>query len=471
MNLDTYLDELIKNGLDKNHWFVTKQTMSDFYFPFYIGKIVESYDDHHYPNENYASYYTRCFKENIETSTLYPRQCISENTYRNSIIAEFVGLIDRSNSRYADAVVTEAYNCIKKYVNSYDDIETNKEIIDRQIEKLCLNVIHSQKYDDVKDVTIFPVIFLYKIMLELYEKYKDSTLTYDEFSLFAMRTAHYSDYNTVLDLIEQYRNHSYNSNSEKRIYEILQHQSTLNVRFDALIGSLRNIEYHTHQYFRINNTTESYEYIRSVVHAYENSIIFNENNKDKLKEFMQSKQYFTGELDNVNLKRTVTQEEFTQLIKKEDLFFEDLIKLAEKYGEEGTTEITSTVRLSSVQHAFRDKLIEKYGKKCSICNIVHNDLLIASHIKEAASCNIYEKADFNNGLLLCAMHDKLFDKFLITFNFYDGKIQISKSISDEERIICGLNDDICLTDELLTPERCEYLMWHNEEFHKKESEL
>ena len=73
-------------------------------------------------------------------------------------------------------------------------------------------------------------------------------------------------------------------------------------------------------------------------------------------------------------------------------------------------------------------------------------------------------------MLLCANHDKLFDKFLITFNFYDGKIQISNSLTDEEKRICMLNENICLEEKVLTDKTKEYLMWHNEEFQKLEQD-
>lgn len=470
MNIETYLDELISAGLDTNHWFMTKQTMSDYYFPLYVGHVVETYKNKHLPNQNFQMYYTQCFKENPETRKLYPKQCESENTYRNSIIAEFLGIIERKDNQYAHARITAAYLKLKNYIQKADDVETNREIVDRQIEKICLNVIQSRKYNEVKDVTIFPVIFLYKILLGLYEKYRDSKLTYEEFSIFVMRAKKYDEHTQVLDLIEQYRKHAYAGSYDAKIHEIMNHQSTTNVRFDTLFGSLKNIEYVKNSYYRILDTQESYDYIKDTVAIYEESPIANEQSKNQLKDFMQSEHYFKGELDAVQSGKSLSEEEFRQLIEQEDEFMQKINELAEKYGESGTTSVTSEVRLSSVQQAFRDKLIEKHGQKCVMCNITNREMLIASHIKDAAACNIHEKADFNNGLLLCANHDKLFDKFLITFSFIDGKIQISESLTDDERNICMLDDDYCLPEELLTPERIEYLMWHNEEFHKKEAE-
>ena len=200
MKFEEYIDQLIDNNLDMHHWFVTKQTMRNFYFPFYVAEIVDKYPIEHTINQNFAKYYSYKFKSNDETKELFPKQFEGENTYRNAIIAEFLGLINRTSSRYDQAQVTDAYNILKKYISCNSDVEKYRDIVDRQIEKMCFNVITSaRKYEEVKTVTIFPVIFLYKILLLLYETYGDSTLTHDEFATFIMRTRNYDDYETVLE--------------------------------------------------------------------------------------------------------------------------------------------------------------------------------------------------------------------------------------------------------------------------------
>lgn len=471
MNLETYINNLVSNGLDREHWFMTKQTMSNYYFPFYVAHVVETFKEHHLSNQNFQEYYTQCFKENPDTLRLFPKQSESENTYRNAIIAEFLGLIERTDRTYANAQVTPAYQTLKNYITTEADISNNREIVDRQIEKICLNVITSaSKYPDVSDVTIFPVVFLYKILTKLYEKYQDSKLTYEEFSIFVMRTEDYSDYDNVIDLIEQYRNHQYDEECTKKIKTIMAHQSTKNVRFDTLFGTLSNIDYEKNQYYRIKNSNESYNSILNVIQSYEQSDIFNEKSKDKLKKFMQSDNYFQGKIDKVTSNLFLSDEQFEKLVVEEDEYINKLKSLADKYGIKGTTKVLTEVRLSSVQIALRDRLIHDHSSKCILCNISNKEMLIASHIKDSAECDIYEKADTENALLLCANHDKLFDKFLITFRFYDGKIEISKSLTEEENEICMLNEDYYLPTELLTPKRQQYLMWHNETYYKRENE-
>lgn len=166
----------------------------------------------------------------------------------------------------------------------------------------------------------------------------------------------------------------------------------------------------------------------------------------------------------------MSNEEFMKLIVKEGDFLQRLDKLAAEYGEKGVRSVTSLVRLSEVQDELRRRLIKNHGQTCLLCNISNKDLLIASHIKQASECNIYEKGDLENAFLLCALHDRLFDKNLITFDFLDGSIKISSKLSEDEIRICGLDKTFRLNHDLLTAKRIQYLMWHNDEFEKKEQE-
>ncbi|KEH92842.1 hypothetical protein Z962_11330, partial [Clostridium botulinum C/D str. BKT12695] len=67
------------------------------------------------------------------------------------------------------------------------------------------------------------------------------------------------------------------------------------------------------------------------------------------------------------------------------------------------------------QENFRKQLIKCYGK-CVLCDIKHESMLKASHIKPWSDSNNTERLDFFNGFLLCANHDALFDKGLISFD-------------------------------------------------------
>lgn len=84
------------------------------------------------------------------------------------------------------------------------------------------------------------------------------------------------------------------------------------------------------------------------------------------------------------------------------------------------------------QGYFRELLMNKYGCKCALCGITTKQMLVGSHIKAWSDCNNTEKLDENNGLLLCAHHDALFDKHLISFED-TGDLIVSTTLNASEQ--------------------------------------
>ncbi|MCE5186308.1 MAG: HNH endonuclease [Planctomycetaceae bacterium] len=76
---------------------------------------------------------------------------------------------------------------------------------------------------------------------------------------------------------------------------------------------------------------------------------------------------------------------------------------------EGATEKQATVKVRLVQRFFRDSVLSSYEYACSFCQIAMPDLLNASHI--IPWCDDESKrADPRNGLCLCTLHDRAFDR-------------------------------------------------------------
>lgn len=94
------------------------------------------------------------------------------------------------------------------------------------------------------------------------------------------------------------------------------------------------------------------------------------------------------------------------------------------------TERTAIIQSRVGQGQFRKQLIEKYSGACIITGINHPKLLVASHIKPWAASNNTERLQVDNGLLLSATYDRLFDSGLITFD-KSGKIYLSSFIGAE----------------------------------------
>jgi len=67
-----------------------------------------------------------------------------------------------------------------------------------------------------------------------------------------------------------------------------------------------------------------------------------------------------------------------------------------------------------LQSLFREKLFGAYGSECCITRLSQAELLVASHIKPWRKADHAERIASTNGLLLNALHDKAFDRGLIT---------------------------------------------------------
>ncbi|EOB3523571.1 HNH endonuclease [Enterococcus faecalis] len=108
-----------------------------------------------------------------------------------------------------------------------------------------------------------------------------------------------------------------------------------------------------------------------------------------------------------------------------------------------------TVNSRNGQSLLRNAVLKKYGK-CQLCDINYQELLIASHIipwNESDSEEIIKRfgentrGDVDNILLLCANHDRLFDRNLISFDD-TGRILISNKINKEDYELLGINDEM-----------------------------
>lgn len=113
------------------------------------------------------------------------------------------------------------------------------------------------------------------------------------------------------------------------------------------------------------------------------------------------------------------------------------------------------------QNELRQELI-KLRKKCEVCEVENPNLLIASHILPWEKHDA-EAGEFDDLMLLCANHNLLLDKKLITFSPKDGKIKISNEIKKDEYKLLNIDSDICIE---MSQQRKEKFKNHNILFQK-----
>ena len=159
------------------------------------------------------------------------------------------------------------------------------------------------------------------------------------------------------------------------------------------------------------------------------------------------------------------REQITPYIKSENEELESLQNTLSNSLIAGT-DVEKIMKSRVSQGAFRRMLMLIYHHKCCLCDITTTAVLRASHIKSWSASSKEERMDANNGLLLCANHDALFDKHLISFNPDTGMIIISSSVDEDQRNALNISDTLALS---LSSDMRKYMSIHHKSFIEKEN--
>ena len=126
------------------------------------------------------------------------------------------------------------------------------------------------------------------------------------------------------------------------------------------------------------------------------------------------------------------------------------------------TEVLRMVRQRVGQQAYRQAIMQYWGSACAVTGLVLPQALRASHAKPwAERTTDAERLDMYNGFLLNANLDALFDNFLISFTD-DGKLLVSRQISQSDRECLGLNSSMRL--RWIAASHIKYLEFHSQKF-------
>lgn len=151
---------------------------------------------------------------------------------------------------------------------------------------------------------------------------------------------------------------------------------------------------------------------------------------------------------------------YSNSLKQYRYFIADAVDEIGIWDDVVSTEKMSLTKLRLGQSDYRKGLINKYNGECVITGIKHPKLLIASHIKPWAVCGNSERVDIENGLLLSANMDKLFDCGLITFSNV-GKLSVSSFVGDESASKLNISSSICV-DLKASSQLLNYLEYHRD---------
>ena len=112
------------------------------------------------------------------------------------------------------------------------------------------------------------------------------------------------------------------------------------------------------------------------------------------------------------------------------------------------------------QEQFRADLLRLGQGRCALTGCAIEPILRASHIRPWRDADDESRLDPNNGLLLAAHADALFDRYLISFDD-EGRLLLGNGLSDFDLTALGLRAHMRIR---LRPEQKPYMAHHRREF-------
>lgn len=92
------------------------------------------------------------------------------------------------------------------------------------------------------------------------------------------------------------------------------------------------------------------------------------------------------------------------------------IKIKDTYIIKEGKEAYTTIKTRIGQSELRKLTLENYEHTCAFCNISTSELLFTGHIKQWSQSSSKEKTDIHNAILLCPLHDLLFEHGFISLS-------------------------------------------------------
>lgn len=129
-----------------------------------------------------------------------------------------------------------------------------------------------------------------------------------------------------------------------------------------------------------------------------------------------------------------------------------------------STERRALVRQRINQGYFRDTLLHIYQGKCCLTGISCPELLVASHIKPWAACETSaDRLTARNGLLLNALHDRAFDRGLMTID-KGYRMRVSRRVGhsvENDRWLWAFDGERIVVPDAYRP-AYDFIEYHND---------
>lgn len=179
-------------------WYLVKQP-TDFSQICYLVSALESYQKNDEKED--LKEYIVSYNEKLDSSLAL------SNNYRALRVAAFFGLIIMNGSRYDEAIITPTFEEIKRRTNgAFENTELYLDIIERQIEKMFISSEIDEKSNDIRrSFRLYPIMLLYKVLLELGRSVGEYTISIDEYRYIVATTERFNGFLDTLLYIKLFR--------------------------------------------------------------------------------------------------------------------------------------------------------------------------------------------------------------------------------------------------------------------------
>lgn len=238
--LQAKLDEL-KSMQKGECWYIVKQETS-FVDLCYLVSFLQEYQSNPSNNQNLEQFIKNKAEQFNQSSGLG-----ITTTHRALRVAVFFGLISNAN-KYENTQITPIYNEIKQRCNGqFENVPSYQDIIQNQIEKMFISSDIDEEYEGVRsDYRLYPVILLYKILLELHLSGQEAKISDFEYKYFVATTKTFEGFLETLLLIKSLRQENnftlietqFSQNKEKvdnRLIQTLKQLETLDFNESGFI--------------------------------------------------------------------------------------------------------------------------------------------------------------------------------------------------------------------------------------------
>lgn len=129
-------------------------------------------------------------------------------------------------------------------------------------------------------------------------------------------------------------------------------------------------------------------------------------------------------------------------------------------SESDGTDIFRNIKIKTEQYKLREQLLANYNHKCAFCKISNSKLLMNHHIKSWLKSTKEERVNPRNSIILCSLHDALFENGLLSLSD-QYEVIFSSDVDIREQ---GISIDLKFDQPKQDPPAAMFLKEHREKF-------